>query len=139
MSESWVVSPQHGQWIVRTAGLIPFSFVHAMMRSQYKLALADVIGFLTTVNYWRRPTRGCRRWTDIVCIQLCLALHFAAAWTSPHFYEYVAIVSAGALTYSIGHALQSAGHTDAAMACHVGLHGLAFLSNNVLYWRLGYA
>jgi hypothetical protein len=131
--EEWIVSPHHGRWILWVSLLIPVSAAHATYRSLYMLAAADILGFLTTINYWRRPVCGIRRTTDIVCILFAWILHIWWAWSCKHWWTYVGLVSCGATIYPVSYLVQWAGYTDTAMACHVVLHGVVFVSNNLVY------
>jgi hypothetical protein len=127
--EEWIVSPHHGRWILWASLLIPLSVVHAAYRNLYMLAFIDAIGFLTTVNYWRRPTHGIRRTADIICVLIGWTLHVWWAYSGTHWWTYVGLVSGGAIIYPVSHVIQWAGYIDAAMACHVALHGIVFASS----------
>ena len=66
------LGPEYSKWLWRSSWMHSISCIVALSVPVYDCALPPGIVFITSLNYWRRPDYGWRRYTDIVCVQLGL-------------------------------------------------------------------
>jgi accessory gene regulator protein AgrB len=100
---------------------------------EYLFFLFDILVFLSSINYWRKPTKGIRRNMDISCVLTALLYHVYVAYSNKNWFEYFTLVTGALSTFPVGYLLQYKGYVDYAMVCHVILHILAVASNMALY------
>ncbi|KAJ1490922.1 hypothetical protein T484DRAFT_1934257 [Baffinella frigidus] len=62
----------HSKWLYRCSHLCVLTALLAASLGKWDLFMIPFGAGITSINYWRRPDYGWRRYVDIVCIQLCV-------------------------------------------------------------------
>jgi hypothetical protein len=57
--------------------------------------------FIASINYWRNPVNGFRRYFDIFVAGICAIMQTYYAWSSPNFAKYIVILIIGAGFYPL--------------------------------------
>ena len=70
-----VIKYEHYSYIYRISFLCFFTSIYALHSECYELAAVPGGVFLTSVNYWRRPTYGWRRNLDMGYV-ICAVIYF---------------------------------------------------------------
>ena len=127
-----LVLPQDLSWILWWTSWMTFgSGLYAVWRGAYGLAALTMAIFLTSINYWRWPDMGLRRYVDMTVVQVGLVGHLVAA-VAVGSWGYCLLTGLGGLCFSAG---WLARETDprASVLWHAGLHLFANIGNLVLY------
>jgi hypothetical protein len=64
------LAPTLSKWLWRSSWLHASSMLVAVFVGMYDLALFSTLVLITSLNYWRDPDYGWRRYLDIVCVQI---------------------------------------------------------------------
>lgn len=129
-----VLPPDLSRILWWTSWLTFGSGLYAVWRGAYGLAVLTMAIFLTSINYWRWPDRGLRRYVDMTVVQVGLVGHLVAA-VAVGSWGYCLLTGLGAACYLVGEAAHRRGPEGwrASTAWHAGLHVLANIGNLVLY------
>lgn len=129
--EELVLTPDLARVLWWTYWLTFGSGMYALWRGAYWLAALTLAIFLTSINYWRWPDMGPRRYIDMSVVGVGLVGHLVAAVTVGSW-GYCVVTGLGVVCYSLG---RKAHETDphASTAWHAGLHLLANVGNVILY------
>lgn len=65
--------PEYSKWLWRTSWTHSISVVVALSVHAYDCAIMPGIVLATSLNYWRHPDFGWRRYVDIICVQIGLS------------------------------------------------------------------
>jgi hypothetical protein len=67
LENNYVLSPENAIYIWRTSFLFFISSISALYNGYLDFAIVLFCIFLTSINYWRKPTYSWRRNLDIIC------------------------------------------------------------------------
>jgi hypothetical protein len=62
--------------------------------------------FIASINYWRNPVNGFRRYFDIFVAGICAIMQTYYAWSSPNFAKYIITLVIGAGFYPLSNWIQ---------------------------------
>lgn len=63
--------------------------------------------FIASINYWRNPVNGFRRYFDIFVAGICAIMQTYYAWSSPNFAKYIITLAIGAGFYPLSESARS--------------------------------
>lgn len=121
-----VLQPQYSQWIVSTSFLSMGTTLFSIYTKTYHIAWMPLLVSMTSLNYWRLPTRGWRRNLDMSVVGTSV---FYKLWIIPKCNYYgiyiIFLMLFGGLFYTL--ALMSACQRTSALF-HCSLHVCGNLS-----------
>jgi hypothetical protein len=128
-----VLPPQFSRRIFFVSHLTLFSSLLAGYLEVYDCACLALLVYLTSVNYWRLPTKGFRRTFDMCAVAVGFAHHlYRALLDSSVHVIYVVLFSLCVFCY--GKARQRSSHSkDESSWWHCGIHVFGNVGNVVLY------
>jgi hypothetical protein len=121
-----VVTPQHASRLLRSSCATLISVAAALSLGMYDLAAASFCVLVTSLNYWRNPTRGVRRNADVAVVLLAGVYHAHEAALASCEAQY----AVGALVCC---ALYARSRRCGGSTWHMLLHFAANASNIALY------
>jgi len=98
--------------------------------------------FIASINYWRNPVNGFRRYFDIFVAGICAIMQTYYAWSSPNFAKYIVILIIGAGFYPLSESARLADAPSRERALilstffHSMIHIVCNVANYVLYTEL---
>lgn len=130
-----VLQPLYSRRLLLTSCLAPLSAALALSLRLPGMAVVPAAVFVTSVNYWRRPTRGMRRRVDcaVTLAGFWYQCNRARALRLPHAIPYCVLTSVAGLCYR---AARRSDKQEEASFCHAGLHVFANAANVALYVAL---
>jgi hypothetical protein len=66
------LQPIYSKWLWRSSWLHCVSIVCSWLTGAYDLTMLAAVVLFTSLNYWRKPDYGKRRYMDIICVQVAL-------------------------------------------------------------------
>jgi hypothetical protein len=114
-----------------SAMLIPICV--SLYRRHYDLSSSYAIVMMTSINYWRKPTKGWRRNLDISCVCLSAAYHLYRARKSRMPILYYGLTFIGASCYPLSYYCQN---VKKGIYFHIFLHFIAHIANIFMYTTL---
>ena len=114
-----------------SAMLIPICV--SLYRRHYDLSSSYAMLMMTSINYWRKPTKGWRRNIDISCVCLSASYHLYRARTSSMPLIYYSLSLFGASFYPLSYYCQN---VKKGIYFHICLHLIAHIANIFLYLTL---
>ena len=92
--------------------------------------------FITSVNYWRNPTRGIRRNIDIMAVGFGIVTHLYSSTKTNQQGMYGTSMCICGVLYGISWYLYKKGYSWSSTISHVLIHIVANIANVLLYNRL---
>ena len=103
--------------------LIPFYF--GIYYQIYDSSIITCIVFLTSINYWRNPTKkGIRRYMDISCVIIGIYYHLYLIYYHSLSMKYYYMIGTGSLLYPIEYKIPKNNYYCIAL-CHSLLQVIA--------------
>lgn len=127
------VPPVHNRYILAASILSVGSGIYAVCRRYYDLAPVPLGVFLTSINYWRNPTKSWRRTMDITYTIMSLVYQSIRAMDSEYGYLFYISSGIGILCYFISNAL-ICHHSGLATLFHSAVHLFGNVGNVALYY-----
>lgn len=130
-----VIKYEHYSYIYRISFLCFFTSIYALHSECYELAAVPGGVFLTSVNYWRRPTYGWRRNLDMGYV-ICAVIYQnyrAYYMTSSMVWWYYFFMFLGVVCYPVGVYLHKKNDLLGSTYVHCLLHLAANVANVLLY------
>ena len=130
----YIVPKDCANFIYNLAPLSFISSIIALYRGHYNLFIVPLSVGCTTLLFWKEPTYGWRRNTDIIITScgLLYQIYRVYLMKSPNILYYF-IKFLAVLSYVIGHYHYSKGRIWLSTYCHSGIHIFGNLGNIVLY------
>uniref|UniRef100_A0A7S2TP86 Uncharacterized protein n=1 Tax=Lotharella oceanica TaxID=641309 RepID=A0A7S2TP86_9EUKA len=128
-----VLPPECYRVLFAVSFLIVLPSLYGFVRGHVDLALASTLVFLTSVNYWRRPDYGWRRYLDITVAHFMAVFHWLRSLDSPNYALFNAIFLVGVLAFAAGCAIYHPDRLWESTLLHATCHLLGNVSNLVLY------
>jgi len=129
-----IVPKAHYEYLYKSSFLTLISLIYALYRGYYYIALYPTGILITSLNYWRYPTNGWRRYLDITVVTSSLTHHLIIAYRAENA-NYFYIISVAALCYPLGWYLQDK-NPWAATRAHSAMHLIGNIAAVVLYRTL---
>ena len=130
-----VLPPDQSRFLWRLSWLSLASGVYGITQGHYDLVVVPIGVWLTSINYWRTPDYGWRRYVDISFVHVSLSYHLFLSLKAEHRFQYWACLSAAISFYPLGCYFHSRkdGSRWPSTLCHGMVHILANISNVILY------
>ena len=119
--------------IYKISYLSLFSCIYAIYRQHYNLAIVPGSIFLTSINYWRKPTYSYRRYLDMTVVKIMLLYQHYMAYNAEYANIYYIITLIAILSYPLGIYYYRLKYYWKSTYAHILLHILGNLGNIVLY------
>jgi hypothetical protein len=92
--------------------------------------------FITSVNYWRKPTRGIRRKIDILAVIIGISTHLYSSTKTNQLRMYGTSMGVCFGLYGLSWCLYKKGYLWASTISHGSIHVVASIANVLLYNEL---
>lgn len=128
-----VLYPEQYKMIFNVSFLAVGSSAYAVYNGHYDLAICSGSVFLTSINYWRKPTYSWRRYLDMTCVKLVFMYQLYKAYRCQYMIQYYTIMFFAVSCYPLGiyyHKKQLYWYSTYA---HSTLHIISNIGNLVLY------
>ena len=119
--------------IYYTSWLSLFSSMYGFYRCHYDLAFLQLLTFLASVNYWRDPDFGVRRWVDIGAVVTTSGYHIIRAYDMQRRTEFYSLLACSFISYALSWQYQFKGNLWIAAYFHNGVHIFVCFSSLALY------
>jgi hypothetical protein len=128
-----VVPQEHGYYMCIMGFLFLISGIYALKNEQYGFATGPLGVFITSINYWRKPTYGLRRNIDMCWCLIALFGALQYSYISIHGSTWRYIMSGSLLLfYPLGWILYTYEYFWLATIIHSMLHVFPNLANVIL-------
>jgi hypothetical protein len=87
-----ILPPTYSKIIFYLTFLMIGTFIYALYKKYYLLALCGVVVFLTSINYWRKPTNSWQYYIDIITVRFGILYHIYRAYMAQYMVEFYAIM-----------------------------------------------
>jgi hypothetical protein len=128
-----ILYPEQYNFIWKTSFLSLFSFTYAIYKGHTDLALVAGGVFLTSINYWRKPTYSWRRKIDMVYVKTALLYQLIRAYKAEYRNQYYITIFIAICFYPISYHYYYKKQYWKSTYAHSMLHLIANISNIVLY------
>jgi hypothetical protein len=108
--------------IYYTSWLSLFSSMYGFHRGYCDLAFLQLLTFLASVNYWRDPDFGVRRWVDIGAVVTTSGYHIIRAYDMQRGTEFYSLLACSLICYAFSWQYQFRGNLWIAAYFHNGVH-----------------
>ena len=128
-----ILYPEQYKLIYNLSFLSLGSSIYAVYNGHYDLAICASGVFLTSINYWRKPTYSWRRYLDMTYVKFALIYQLYKAYRSQYMIHYYVIMIFAVSFYPLGvyyYKKQLYWHSTYA---HSALHIISNIANLVLY------
>ena len=136
MNATMILPAECSRRILATTMLIPAVSAYAVHNRLYDCAGVSLAVFATSVNYWRRPTRGMRRNVDRTCVLVALTYFSFVITTRLYPVQraiHAVLVAIGGLCYRQARRIQDVNWSS---LWHCGMHIVLNTSSVYLYSSL---
>jgi hypothetical protein len=130
--DRFIVPQDHGYYMCIIASIGLLSGIYALKRGNYGFATGPLGVFVTSINYWRKPTYGLRRNIDICFSLFALAIALQYSYISIHGSIWRYIIAVSLLFYPLGWILYIYEYFWLATIVHSMLHIFPNLANVIL-------
>lgn len=129
-----VLPPRFSRRILFIAHLTLLSSLLAGYLKIYDCSCMALVVFLTSVNYWRHPTKGWRRNFDMLTVAIGFSQHLYRSSSQKDFTVYVGYFTAfGICTMLYALAWRLSYDQNASSLCHCLIHIVSNVGNVWLY------
>jgi len=128
-----IVNKEQSTLIWRASFLSLASFLYAIYREHYSLALVPGSVFLSSINYWREPDYSWRRYVDMGVVKAAVAYQHYQAYSAEHAAPYYILLTAAMCFYPLGLYYYRMGDHWSSTYAHIILHVIANAGNLYLY------
>ena len=130
----WIVPYECAELIYNLAPLSFISSIIALYNGHYDLWIVPFSVGCTTLLYWKKPTFGWRRNTDIAMSSIGLLYQlYRIHVNNYHMPGYYICKTLAVLSYCTGHYYFARNRLWLSMYCHAGIHIFGNLGNILLY------
>lgn len=127
-----IVPQDHGYYMCIIASIGLLSGIYALKTGNYGFATGPLGVFVTSINYWRKPTYGLRRNIDICFCLFALVVALQYSFISIHGSIWRYIIAGSLLYYPLGWILYTYEYFWLATIVHSMLHVFPNLANVIL-------
>jgi hypothetical protein len=129
--EELVQTPENSDRIVCASFLAFVSVFYSALVGAYDCTAVTAAVLVSSVNYWRRPTRGFRRNIDIAAVAVALGYQTFRSFDSSYQFAYLLAVTAAGACYLAARLSDDKG---VASMWHCGIHVIGNVGNVALYY-----
>ena len=109
------------------------TFTYAFYKKYYLLALCGVVVFLTSINYWRKPTNSWKLYIDIITVRFGILYHIYKAYMAQYMVESYAIAFVAINFYPLSVYCEKIKNYKVYIVSHCLFHILLNLACVILY------
>lgn len=130
-----VLPPDQSTFLWNLSWLSLFSGIYGIYQGHYDLVVVPIGVWITSINYWRSPDYGWRRYVDISFVHVSLSYHLFLSLRAEYRFQYWACLGAAVAFYPLGQYLHSKKSRSRwpSTICHGMVHILGNVSNVILY------
>ena len=129
-----VLPPDQSEFLWNLSWLSLASGIYGITRGHYNLVGVPIGVWITSINYWRAPDYGWRRYADISFVHVSLSYHLFLSLRAEYRYQYWVCLGAAITFYPLGCYLHSKKNGRwLSTLCHGMVHILGNISNVILY------
>lgn len=133
MSRALTVPPAHARILWTTSWVPLVGGIISSYRGLHDFATLSYTGTLSSLLYWWFPVRGWRRNFDMLTVQVCLWWHLYRSLESSVWPQYYTLMGTASALYLMGVYADKRGSALGGTLCHLGVHAVANVANNMLY------
>ena len=122
----------HGYFICGLSSCSLMSSIYGFQRN-VTVSYVSLSVFITSVNYWRKPTRGIRRNIDIMAVGFGLVTHLYSSTKTTQLRMYGTSMGICGGLYGLSWCLYKKGYLWASTISHGLIHVSANIANVLLY------
>lgn len=127
------LSKKQSDYLYKSSYLFLCSFLYAIYRKQYNLAIVPGSVFLTSICYWKDPDNLYKRYLDMSVVHLGVIYQHSMVYNAEYATMYYTIFLIGVLFYPIGIYYKSRGDHWKSTYAHMLLHAFGNIGNIVVY------
>lgn len=126
---------EEAQYMVlyRSSYIALFAALYALYRQHYNLIVVPGAVFLTSINYWRRPTYSWRRYLDMTAVKTTMVYQIYVGYNAQFINRCLVCWSLGVIVYLLSIYYHKRGQNWLSTYLHMLLHIFANLGNVALY------
>ena len=128
-----ILYPNQCSFLCKISILSLISSLYAVYKENYELALIPFGVFLTSINYWYKPTNCWRKTLDVTYVQFALIYNIVRAYNSEYYILYYITVFISLCFYPLGVYLYNKKMYWESTYAHSMVHIIANISNIILY------
>jgi len=128
-----ILYPNQYKLIYNVSFISLFTCVYAIIRGHNNLCIVPGGVFLTSINYWKKPTNSWRRYIDIGYVNLALIYQCIMAYTFTYARIYYITVCIALSLYPISIYYYNKQKYWYSTYAHCMVHIIANISNFILY------
>jgi len=130
--EEYITPSLQGYFICGLSSSSLMSSIYGFQRNM-TLSYVQMSVFITSVNYWRKPTRGIRRNIDIMAVIIGISAHLYSSTKTNQLRMYGTSMCICGGLYGLSWCLYKKGYLWASTISHGLIHVSANIANVLLY------
>ena len=128
-----ILYPEQYSFLCKVSFLSLFLSIYAIYKEHYDLAIVVAGVFLTSINYWYKPTACWRQTLDIAYVKFALFYHIIRAYNSEYYLLYYITLIISMCFYPLGIYLYNKKLYWESTYAHSMVHIISNISNIILY------
>jgi hypothetical protein len=128
-----LLAKKYSIYLYKSAHLFLLSFLYALHRKKYHLAIVPGSILLTSIQYWKHPIYSCRRDMDIVVVHISTGYQHYMAYNAKYANLYYVIYLIAAISFPISLYYYNKKNYWFSTFAHMTLHILTNAANIILY------
>jgi hypothetical protein len=128
-----LLAKKYSIYLYNSGHLFLLSFLYALHRKHYQLAIVPGSIFLTSIQYWKNPTYSFRRDLDIVVVHTSIGYQHYMAYNAKYANLHFVIYLTAAIFFPISIYYYNKKNYWLATFLHMTLHILSNSANIILY------
>jgi hypothetical protein len=128
-----LLAKKYSIYLYKSAHLFLISFLYALYRKYYQLAIVPGSILLTSIHYWKNPTYSCRRNLDIVVVHTSIGYQHYMAYHAKYANLHFVIYLTAAIFFPISIYFYNKKQYYLYTFTHMTLHILSNAANIILY------
>ncbi len=128
-----ILYPEKYSFLCKVSFLSLFLSIYAIYKEHYDLAVVVSGVFLTSINYWYKPTACWRQKLDVTYVKFALFYHIIRAYNSEYYLFYYITLIISMCFYPLGIYLYNKKLYWESTYAHSMVHIISNISNIILY------
>jgi hypothetical protein len=127
----FIVPKLHANYLFYTCHASLITGLYGLYRGN-QLAVYPLSVYIASINYWRHPVNGLRRYTDMACAGICIVSQTMDARLYPNFANYLTTMFVGTMFYPLSFYFQYK-YLPLSTFSHSLIHIVCNIANYLLY------
>ena len=128
-----ILTKEQANYIYNASYLSLCSFLYALYRSHYSLAIVPGSVFLSSIHYWKHPDYSYRRYLDMAVVKTALIYQSYTVYNAEYANMYYATLLLAIMSYPVGIYYYHKGDHWKSTYAHMLLHILGNIGNVLIY------